>query len=415
MRRFGEHRFDLVTGELWRQGTPVKLQPVLARLLAALVSRPNELIERAELARHIWPAGTFVEYDNSLNNAVARLRRVIGAHWIEVIPKRGYRFRERRKKISRRRVDPVVERACRIGQHLWNRTTSASLEHALDHFSAAVRRDPDHAPGWAGMAEAYLLLGDDVLSGMPAVDALEGAKAAAGRALACSPECAEALAVSGMVAWRRDWDWGEAERFLRAALSLDKTAARPRVYYAWLLRAAGRNKQADAEVARALELDPVSSFVSANAGLMLYFSRRYSDAIAHLGETLTLDQHYPLAYLAMGLALVALGRSDEAVACLRRAVALAGERPDYYRAVLGYTLAASDRVAAARNLPANSRAFDRALVHLGLQENGASIDCLELALGEQSSHVAYLGADPLFDCLRGEARFRRLAKSIGIL
>ncbi len=371
-------------------------------------------MERAELARQVWPAGTFVDHDNSLNNAVARLRRVIGARWIEVVPKRGYRFRERRKATARRRADPAVERACRLGRHFWNRTTAVSLERALDCYSGAVARDPGHADSWAGLAETYLLLGDDVLSCMPPAEALDRAKAAAGRALAESPDCALAMAVSGMVAWRRDWNWTEAERFLRAAIAIDRAVATPRVYYAWLLRASGRVAQADAEVGRALELDPVSSFVSANAGLMLYFSRRYSDAIQHLRGTLALDEHYPLAYLPLGLAFVALGKSDEAVSCLRRAVAFAGDRSDYYRAVLGYTMAVSDRASAAHNALSNPRAFDRALVHLGLRETGPSIDCLELALGERSSHVAYLGIDPLFDCLRGEKRFRRLEKSIGL-
>jgi tetratricopeptide (TPR) repeat protein len=217
-----------------------------------------------------------------------------------------------------------------------------------------------------------------------------------------------------MAAWRRDWNWAEAERFLRAAIAVDKDAATPHVFYAWLLRASGRVAQADAEMGRALELDPVSSFAGANAGLMLYFDRRYSDAIAHLRDTLTLDPHYALAYLPLGLAFVALGESDQAVACLSRAVSLAGDKSDYYRAVLGYAMAAGDQVAAARKLLANSRAFDRALVHLGLHETGPSIDCLEMALREQSSHVAYLGADPLFDRLRGEKRFQRLARSIGL-
>jgi len=102
-----------------------------------------------------------------------------------------------------------------------------------------------------------------------------------------------------MVAWRRHWNWAEAERYLRASIAIGKSEARPRVYYAWVLRAAGRVSHADAEMSRALDLDPVSSFVSANAGLILYFSRRYSEAIAHLRETLILDEHYALAHLPL--------------------------------------------------------------------------------------------------------------------
>lgn len=411
MHTFGEFRFDVISGELWRRSERVKLQPALARLLTQFVSRPNEFIERAELVSQVWPAGVFVDSENSLNNAVARLRRVIGAHWIEVLPKRGYRFRQRVRS-ARRRVDPVVERACTLGLHFWNRTTAASLDRAVASFNDAIARDPGHAEGWAGLAETYLLLGDDVVSGMPPQTALDRARSAAGRALDRSPDCARALAVHGMVLWRSGWDWKEAERHLRAAIAMDRSASTPHVYYAWLLRATGRANHAEAEIARALELSPVSSFVSANAGLMLYFGRRYSDAIAHLHQTLTLDEHYPLAYLALGLAFSAVRESEKAVQSLQGAVRLAGNRVDYYGSMLGYALAAGNH-----NTPeefVNGRAFDRALVHLGRGEIGPSVDCLEVAFAEPSSHFAYLGVDPLFDRLRREKRFRNLTKSIGI-
>jgi hypothetical protein len=65
--------------------------------LVALLERPGELITREELVKRLWPQGTFVDYDHSLNTAVNRLREVIGdsaetPRFIETLPRRGYRF-----------------------------------------------------------------------------------------------------------------------------------------------------------------------------------------------------------------------------------------------------------------------------------------------------------------------------------
>jgi len=66
-------------------------------VLAVLLERPGELVTREELQGQLWPEDTFVDFDNSLNTAIARLREVLGdsAHhprFIETVPRRGYRF-----------------------------------------------------------------------------------------------------------------------------------------------------------------------------------------------------------------------------------------------------------------------------------------------------------------------------------
>jgi hypothetical protein len=63
---------------------------------------------------------------------------------------------------------------------------------------------------------------------------------------------------------------------------------------------------------------------------------------------------------------------------------------------------------------ADAGPYGRALLHLGRGETGQSLECLERAMAEQSSLVAYIGADPLFDPLRTHRRFQRLVRSMGL-
>jgi DNA-binding winged helix-turn-helix (wHTH) protein len=95
--RFGVFEADARTGELRKHGIRLRLPDQPFNVLVGLLERPGELVTREELVRRLWPEGTFVDYDHSLNTAVNRLRETLGdsaetPRFIETLPKRGYRF-----------------------------------------------------------------------------------------------------------------------------------------------------------------------------------------------------------------------------------------------------------------------------------------------------------------------------------
>jgi len=95
--RFGDFELDLTSGELYRGGRKLSLSPKTFAVLKALVEHPGEVVTREELRAKLWPADTFVEFEDSLNHAVNRLRRVLGdsaedPQFIETLPRFGYRF-----------------------------------------------------------------------------------------------------------------------------------------------------------------------------------------------------------------------------------------------------------------------------------------------------------------------------------
>ena len=68
--RFGTFEVNLVTGELRKRGIRIGLQEQPLRILSALLSRPGEIVSRTELCSRLWPDGTFVDFEHSLNAAV---------------------------------------------------------------------------------------------------------------------------------------------------------------------------------------------------------------------------------------------------------------------------------------------------------------------------------------------------------
>src|SRR6185437_16662599 len=83
--------------ELRKQGIRLKLQDQPLLVLVSLLEHPGQLVTREELKERIWAKDTFVDFDQSLNKAVNRLREALfddanQPRYIETVPRRGYRF-----------------------------------------------------------------------------------------------------------------------------------------------------------------------------------------------------------------------------------------------------------------------------------------------------------------------------------
>jgi len=82
---------------LWRNGLKVRIQQLPFQVLAFLLERPGEVITREELQKRLWPADTFVDFEQGLNKAINKLREALGddannPRFVETLPRRGYRF-----------------------------------------------------------------------------------------------------------------------------------------------------------------------------------------------------------------------------------------------------------------------------------------------------------------------------------
>jgi TolB-like protein/DNA-binding winged helix-turn-helix (wHTH) protein/Tfp pilus assembly protein PilF len=94
---FGVFEVDPRAGELRKHGLRLKLPEQPFQILTLLLEKPGEIITRDELRNRLWQGDTFVDFDHGLNNAVMRLREVLGdssenPRFVETIPRRGYRF-----------------------------------------------------------------------------------------------------------------------------------------------------------------------------------------------------------------------------------------------------------------------------------------------------------------------------------
>src|SRR5688572_3649386 len=97
LRKFGIFEVDLRARELRKGGIRIRLQDQPFEILSVMLERPGDVVTREELRERLWPKGTFVDFEHSLNAAVKRLRAALGddadnPRFVETLHRRGYRF-----------------------------------------------------------------------------------------------------------------------------------------------------------------------------------------------------------------------------------------------------------------------------------------------------------------------------------
>ena len=303
------------------------------------------------------------------------------------------------------------------GLYAWQTRTPAGLARAVDDFTQAIVRDPQYARAYAGLAACYNLLRE--YTTMAPEDAFPRAKAAAERAIALDPSLADAHAALGFVDfyWLRDVK-GARHEFERA-LALAPGSATAHHWYATVLMTIRQFPQALSEIGRAETLDPESTAIRADKGLILFFAGRGEEAIALLRQ---LEQTGPnIASQHRYLAVIDRARGDDtgylaelaASADVRhdetdRAVAAAGEKGLAAGGHRGMLLAI---LAAQRQLFAEGRvsAYAIAETQADLGDRAAAFHSIRVSLNRHESDNVALAIDPAFAFLRPDPEFRRLA------
>jgi serine/threonine protein kinase/Flp pilus assembly protein TadD len=305
------------------------------------------------------------------------------------------------------------------GRHYWNQRTEAALLKSVACFQAAIEKDSSYADAFAGLAEAYATMA--TYGVLPPHEIMPQAKAAARRAIEIDATMSNPLATLGCVAAVYDWAWAEAEHHYRRAIELNpEHPAAHHGYAVNYLLPLKRFAEAETELWRAVEADPLSMPIRVSLGLRSYFARKYAQARDELQDSFEVDAGSAIAHLFLGLTLVEMGSCDEAVPELECALRVA--RSPEMIAALGYAFARAGKADRARQSLGELMAVAElryvsgsliAQVHAGLGEPTHAFDWLEKASDAHAAELAWLPVRPVFDALRSEPRFDALLQRLG--
>ncbi len=307
------------------------------------------------------------------------------------------------------------------GRYFWKKSNRVGLARAIRYFRQAISTDPGYSRAYAGLAECQV---ERAWLGL--VEPRAGwrdARKAALKALDIDPRLGSAAAPLGVVkaVYERDWR-GSEQHFLRGIELDPRHPTTSRWYALFCLAPQGRTEEALLLMARARQLDPASTAVAAHLARILYFDRRYEEAVEQYQIAARLDAFSCLSYYYLGFALERQGRLGLAMSAFERALRLSDEEPAFLSAV-GYcharmgrnqkaleVLADLDRLAGKRYV---SPAY-QATVHLGLSNREAALSALERACKSRCARLIHLQVDPIFDPLKIDARFLKLLDKLAL-
>jgi len=304
------------------------------------------------------------------------------------------------------------------GRLLWSKRGGDNLRQAIAFYEQAIARDPNYAPAYSGLAEAYVIL--PLYTGTAPQEAYPKAKTAALKALQLNDKLAEAHTALAQVLCT-DLDMAGSISEFQRAIALNPNYATAHQWYGnGPLLALGRFDEAIAEGKRAVELDPLSPIINADLDFTLTFARRYEEAIAQLRKTLEIDPTFYLTRYYLGVTLQLKGDLPTAIAEYTKAQQLSDDLRA--RVLLATARAQSGDKEAAKQMLAELeelsqhryvRAYWRVLLYLSLENREQAIRWLEQAVADhEGGYVGWIEVDPQLDRLRGDPRFEALVQKV---
>jgi serine/threonine-protein kinase len=306
------------------------------------------------------------------------------------------------------------------GQHCIHRWTQEGVDQGLRHLERAIARDPGYALAYAAMAKAYLDIALGVVGTLPPDEAFARAKAATARALAIEPGLAEGHAVRGHLMYVCDYDWTGAEAELKRAIELNPNSGEAYDSYGLLLSAQERYDEAIEAQRRAYEVDPLGHRMDIVTSYLR--AGRYDEALAAVTRVLAVEPYLPLAHATLGWVHLLSLRPGEGIASLEKAVALSPEST-LFLAQLGQAYARVGRTEDARTILRRLEAlsseryvspYHLAYVHTGLGEHEQALDRLEQAYEERAGGIFGMKGSFLFAPLRPHPRFQAILRKMNL-
>ena len=297
-----------------------------------------------------------------------------------------------------------------LGKFYIERKLPGDEKLALDNFDRAIELDPNFAAAYAGRADARIWM---FWTPSASHDNISIARAAVSRALELDDTSAYAHTLSCRIKATYDWDFAGAEKECRRAVGLDSGAADSHRELALLLNSVGRQDDALVEMDQALAIAP-TSFNKRSRGVILYFSRRYDDAIEQLKQVEETDPEFEQCTLYLAKSYEMQRDWPEALEYylkFRRKKATPAEL-ESVRAGFGthgWPSVLRDQKA---NMSANAFQYAGTLAQLG--EIDAAFDALNESASRRRVMVVQTAQEPRFDPLKNDPRWGELMKRIGL-
>lgn len=360
--------------------------------------------------RQIWAATFEEDFTTIFDLQSAIAGKVTKALSIELVEKKP------RGVVKHDTRDAEAYRLYASGRLAWSTLTPTGVEQAIEYFGRAIRRDPRYARAYAGLSDCYAVLAVFQIRSPHSV--FPQACAAASKAVEIDPNLAEACVAVGHAKAQYRNDWRGAERAYARAIKLDPACTFAYLYQGLLSGYRGEFDRALVELRWAQHLEPMWVEPRTCVGMLLYFARRYPEAIAELEQTLAVEERSDHARSFLGRAYLHTNQTERALAEFRAcrnptpgssadigsALALLGRRDEAVGEVTRLTRLREEHYVSS---------YDIATIQASLGDAVQALHWIDRAVTERATMVGFLPHDPAFDALHDDPRFTAMVAGLG--
>jgi TolB-like protein/tetratricopeptide (TPR) repeat protein len=270
------------------------------------------------------------------------------------------------------------------GRFFWNKRTEDAFVKAIAYFNHAIALDPKYAHAYAGLADAYALLGSLPNATIPRREAMPKAREAALTSLQLDESLAEAHTSLAFVKMQYEWDWPGSEKEFKRALELNPSYPTVHQWYAIWLTAQGNVEGAFEEERRAQQADPLSMIIKTDTVQLLIYAKRCDEAMQEAQRALEIDSTFLLARIFLAQAYAGKQNYPTAIEELRK-VLDADKGNIWVMSELAVTYALA-------NQKEKSRVILRDLLNLAKGREDVTLDVAEVyaTLGDKDQAFAWL-------------------------
>jgi TolB-like protein/predicted Ser/Thr protein kinase len=306
------------------------------------------------------------------------------------------------------------------GRHYYEKTwTPEDLKAAAEFFDKAVTQDSGYAAAYAGLADVYAIQG--YMGYVSDPELLDKARSAARRALVLDSQIPESHTALANLDFNYFWNFPEADAEIQRALALDPNSAYAHEVSCWIKESMGKTQEALAECRRAVELDPLSVLNNMILAWEYDFARDYKHAIEQANKTLEIDPKDADALSVLGNAYEQMGNYTQAMEQWVKIQRLQGHEArakELMRAFeksgyKGYLSKDAKDNEAEANYYGGGLTRSAAADYAMLDEKNAAFAALDKAFVRRAG-VADINVDPRLDNIRSDPRYADLLRRIGL-
>ena len=291
------------------------------------------------------------------------------------------------------------------GRFFWNKRTNEGFAKATAEYEKAIAADPNFALAYAGLADidAFAAPNSEV-----AIKAENYAR----KAIELNSALAEPHATLGFIYCFHKWDWQHSEAEFKQSLVLNQNYATAHHWYSIMLVIQRRYAEAEGEMRKALEIDPLSLAMNSDLCQTFYFARRYDEAINQCRKTLDLDGQAPNAHGYLRDALEQKQMKNELLSDLKET----NKADDpYVSAISSGDLRRYHQLGiASEQKNADYDAVTLAKNYALIGDKEQSLHWLDHAWQTHNFMFPFVNVDPAFDAERDEPRFIKLLQNTGL-